>query len=113
MTKQTMFFTIIVVTLILATTPSFAQGRGAGLGVGSQIGVGGNARVQAPGVKADASTDVDAKAKTSADVKDPGDKGQGRTDFVTRIEANPRLSAKLQALLPFGETLSQAAAGFK
>src|SRR5262249_54633822 len=78
-----------------------------------KIDVGGNTRVDAPGVKVGASTDVDAKGKTAADVKTPSDKGPGKADFVTKIEENPKLAARLQAMLPSGQSLTQAAAGFK
>ena len=114
MTKQTMFWMTFTLALVLAAAPVWAQ-RGLGLGVGSQakVGVGSDTHVDAPGVKAGASTDVNASTKTSAHVKQPEDKGHGSSDFVARIEANPKLSTRVQALLPSGETLAQAAAGFK
>jgi len=114
MTQKTIFWTAFTLTLVLAAAPAWAQ-KGPGGGVGSQgkIGVGSDAHVEAPGIKAGAKTDVDASERNSARVKQPEDKGHGPSDFVTRIEANPKMSARVQALLPPGETLSKAAAGFK
>lgn len=114
MTQRAMFWTVFTLTSILAAAPAWAQ-KGLGGGVGSQgkIGVGSDAHVDAPAVKAGAKTDVDASARSSARVKQPEDKGHGSSDFVTRIETNPKMSARVQALLPPGETLSQAATGFK
>jgi hypothetical protein len=114
MTKQITLLTVLTLTVVLASVPAFAQGKGAGAGVGSQgkIGGGGNPRVDAPGVKG-SSTDGDAKDKGSKDVKSSSDKGAGKADFVSRIEANSKLSAKLQTLLGSNVSLSQAAMGFK
>src|SRR5262245_23113294 len=106
MTKQATFLTIFTLSLALIAVPAFAQGKGLGAGVGqAKVGVGGQGRVDAPGVKTGASTDVDSKVKTTGAVKTPGgDKGEGKTDFISKIDANPKLSAKLQALIP-GEPL--------
>ena len=114
MTKQTMFSMTFTLALALTVSPAWAQ-KGLGVGVGSQakVGVGSDTHVDAPGVKAGASTDVDGGARTSAHVKQSDDKGHGPSDVVGRIEANPKLSTRVQTLLPSGETLSQAAAGFK
>jgi hypothetical protein len=87
MPRQTMFFTLLSLTLVFVTGPAFAQGKGGG----SQPKMG----------------------AIDKDVKPTGDKEKGEADFVTKIEANPKLSAKLQPLLPSGESVSQAAAGFK
>jgi hypothetical protein len=114
MSKQTILFTIFVLMLVLAAMPSFAQ-KGIGVGVGSQthVGVGGDTHVDAPGVKAGAATATDVSTHTAATVKTPDAKGGKTVNFVERIQDNPNLSAKVQTLLPSGETLSQAAAGFK
>src|SRR5262249_43444506 len=37
----------------------------------------------------------------------------GKTDFASKIADDPKLSAKVQRLLPPNESLPQAAAGFK
>src|SRR5215471_1980531 len=101
MTKQITLLTIFTLTLVLASVPAVAQGKGMGVGGGSQgkVGVGGNGRVDAD--------------KGPKDVKSPSDKAPGKADFVSRIEANPKLSAKLQTLLGPNVSLSQAAMGFK
>jgi hypothetical protein len=87
MAKQTMFFAVLTLSVILVAAPAFAQVKGGG----NQPKMGAS----------------DSAGKTKAD------KGQGDADFVTKMEANPKLSAKLQSLLPSGQSLSQAAAGFK
>jgi len=105
MNKQITFLAIITLSLVLIAAPAFAQGKGvgAGVGAGNQARVGGgNAHADAPGIKGGSASDVNAKSKASG-VKTPADK----------IEANPQLSAKLQPLLPAGESFSHAAAGFK
>jgi hypothetical protein len=125
MKKQMMLFTVFTLSFALLSAPGFAQGKGAGVGVGqAKVDVGTKTQVDAPGVKAGTSTDVKTKATTDvkagsdkdkdkdSDVKAGADKA-ANTNFVTKIEANPKLSAKLQTLLPSGETLTQAAAGFK
>src|ERR1051326_2457351 len=88
MTRRTMPLTISALTLMLCAFPAFAQ-RGAGVGVSTHTHTSGTA----------------TKGPHAADAP--------KADFTTKIEANPKLSAKLQAMLPSGESLSQAAAGFK
>src|SRR5215475_12320398 len=86
MVRQTMFFKVLTLTLVLVAVPAFPQGKGGG---------------------------TPSKMANDNDVKTRGEKGQEDADFVTKIEANPRLSAKLESMLPSGQSLSQAAAGFK
>jgi hypothetical protein len=126
MKKQMMLFTVLTLSFALLSVPGFAQGKGVGVGAGqAKVDVGTKTQVDAPGVKAGTSTDVKTKASTDVktgsdkdkdkdrDVKTGADKAGSNANFITKIEANPKLSAKLQALLPTGETLAQAAAGFK
>jgi len=115
MSKQMMIFTIITLSFVVAAAPAFAQGKGLGVGVGSQttVGVGTGTRVEAPGVKAGAKTDVDVATKTSAHANVPEHGDGGKAGFVGKIEGNPNMSARVQTLLPAGQSLSQAAAGFK
>jgi hypothetical protein len=94
MTRQTLFFTIITLTLVLAAVPAFAQ-RGAN--VGARNG-----------------SDANSHASNGQNNGEhPGDHAGGKADFIPKIEANQKLDSKLQALLPQGESLSQAAQGFK
>ena len=85
MSKQTIFLTIFTLAVALIAAPAFGQ-HGAGT----------------------------HSATSSANVAShSADHAQQKSDFVSKIERNPTLSANLQALLPSGESLSQAAAGFK
>src|SRR5215813_15383817 len=94
MTRQTLFFTIITLTLVLTAVPAFAQ-RGANVGAHN-------------------GSDANSHASNGQNNGEhSGDHAGGKTDFVSKIEANQKLDSKLQALLPQGESLSQAAQGFK
>lgn len=42
-----------------------------------------------------------------------GTKGQSGADIAAKISRNPQLKARLEAMLPSGTTLEQAASGFK
>ena len=84
-TKKTI--STIILTAVVATTPVLAQ-RGNGNGNGN--------------------------GHNAANVDDHSmDKGKGKTDVASKIADDPKLSSKLQGLLPPNETLPQAAAGFK
>jgi hypothetical protein len=82
-----------VLLLALSSAPLLVYGKGAGANAGAGVGVhggaqnqghsGANVRVQAPGANA------------------------------SRIEANPKLAARLQPMLPPGTSVKQAAAGFR
>ena len=93
--------------------PLWAQhggGGGNGLGLGRAVGgVGGRATGMAGGVNSSASE------TSSATV---GARGQGRglgesVGGAASVTDNARLSSRLQSLLPSGETVSGAAAGFE
>src|SRR5437868_4759276 len=121
MSKNALVITLTV-SLVLAAVPAFAQVKGVGVGVGSntQVGVGGNSRVQTPVGSVGAKTNTDVKAKTSTEVKtSEGKKAEGsekehmHSAVVTKIEANPAVAAKVQALLPKNVSMNDAAAGFK
>jgi hypothetical protein len=84
-TKKTISFTTIILIAFAAAIPALAQ-RGNGNGNGHNA------------------ADVDAHSM---------DKGKDKTDFASKIADDPKLSAKLQRLLPPNESLTQASAGFK
>src|SRR5262249_1724092 len=96
--------------LILAAIPASAQ-RGAGVGAGPHTnpGVGNNTHADVPGAKSGVKSDSDGDAHSKGAHADTPSK----TDIASKIEADPKLSAKLQAMLRAGQSLSQAAAGFK
>ena len=121
--------TVLTLVVALAAIPAFAQ-KGQGLGVGAALGgqsrvnVGGgaatNAGVQAGGTNAGVNTNAGVQAKTDVDAKgggkahvDDASHGVAGANIVTRIDGNPELASRVQAMLPSGETISQAAAGFK
>jgi hypothetical protein len=124
MSKQALV-TVLTFSLVLAAVPAFAQqGKGGGVGVGigsnTQVGAGGSSRVQTPVGNVGAKTNTDVKAKTSTEVKtrdgkraNESEKEHMHSTVATKLEANPTVAAKVQALLPKGESMNDAAAGFK
>src|SRR5262249_23405697 len=110
MKKEMMLLTVLTLSFALLTVPGFAQGKGAGVGAGQvKVDVDSKARVDAPGIKTGTDVKTDVKTKASTDVKTGLDKDKSDKDrdvkvgadkaananFVNRIEANPKLSAKL------------------
>ncbi len=121
MSKHALVITLTA-SMVFAAAPAFAQGKGIGVGVGSgtQVGVGGTSRVQTPVGNVGAKTNTEVKAKTSTEVKtregkkaETSEKGQAHSAIATKIEANPTVAAKVNALLPKNVSMSDAAAGFK
>jgi len=124
MKNNMILMTALTFTLAVMTLPGFAQhgGPGIGAGIGGHNGVGAGAQVG--GINAGAKTSSDVHTNTSvktenshrsddhADHRDHGDAHTG-TAIVTRIDRNPELASRVQAMLPSGMSMSTAAAGFK
>jgi hypothetical protein len=106
----------LILSLALSSAPLLVHGQGVGAGAGVGGGVhggaqnqgrgGANARVQAPGANVGVNTDANAKTRGPA-VSSPS------SDVASRIEANSKLAARLQPMLPAGTSVKQAAAGFR
>ena len=113
-------FTLVVA---LAAVPAFAQrglGVGAALGGQNKVNVGGGAAsgvgVQAGDTNVGVNTNAGVQAKTDAGDKGGAHAGVGSAagvGIVSHIESNPELASRVQGMLPSGESISQAAAGFK
>ena len=111
---------IILLTLVLVvmTVPAFAQrgglGAGIGLGGGARVGTGADAQVGGATVGAGTHADVQTKpsvpAKTETTARSDDHAGAG---IVARIDDNPELASRVQAMLPSGTSMSSAAAGFR
>jgi hypothetical protein len=120
---------ILIFALAVMTVPAFAQhgslGSGVGLGGQARAGAGSTAGagVHAGGVGVGARTNTDVQAKTSTQAPEarPGatTHSESRSEahsgggIATRIESNPGLTARVQALLPSGMSMTTAAAGFR
>lgn len=131
--KTKTFITVLTLAFAVAAVPAFAQhGLGIGGAVASHTGIsssssaattaGAQAGAHAgagnkTGANAQAGTSV--QANTSASAKggerhsDAGEHAGAGANIVTRIDRNPELVSKIDAMLPSGTTLSSAAAGFK
>ena len=128
--------TALTFAFALAAVPAFAQhGLGVGGAVGSHTAVntaGSAAATVTAGATAGADTHAGAhagaantsvQANTSAHSNTHGaGNGAGQSGaaghangagIVTHIDSNPQLAAQVQSMLPSGESLSTAAAGFK
>jgi hypothetical protein len=92
-----------IIAIVLSSAVAFAQhGNGMGHGVGGGGGMShkpmSGSSMQGGQSKKTSTTSSDAKSRKTADQK---------------LDGNPKLSAKLQSLLPAGTDLKTAAAGFK
>ena len=120
----------LTLSLALAAAPAFSQGRGVGLGVGvgsqTKVGIGGGAGVkaganaQAAGADVGVRTNRDVQARTSAHGKtgatarsEAKSQERSNTSVAARIESNPKLATRVQAMLPAGMSITGASAGFK
>jgi hypothetical protein len=109
---------LLTFVLVIMSVPAFAQrgglGAGVGLGGGARVGSGAGAQVGGTtigaGTHADVQTNTSAQAKTGATARSDDHAGAG---IVTRIDSNPELASRVQAMLPSGMSMSGAAAGFK
>ena len=106
----------IAISMSLAATPGFAQIKGVGAGVGSQVQTRGDVDVKTPaantGVDADATTQAGAKAQTGG-ADSVKASGQSNTNIAVHIQSNPKLNTHVQSMLPSGASVTDAAAGFK
>ena len=100
MKKVITFAFALSLVLYLSNNVTFAQSRGTGHGpdVGSGHGPDLNHSTSEHGKSADHATH---------------DSAQGKTDFMTRIQRNQKLTDRLTALLPEGWDLTTASMGFK
>jgi hypothetical protein len=118
---------VLTFAFALVALPAFAQhGIGAvvsaqthtNVGAGTSVGAG---TVHAGGANAGVSPHADVHATTSvqghdhdADVHADGKSGiAAGANIATHIESNPQLTAHVESLLPKGESISTASAGFK
>ena len=121
-TNQTL---VLAFTLIfaLAAVPAFAQHGGLGVGsvLGGQTRVGGGTGAAAGAGAQAGAGNVGVKTNTGAHARTETGEGhaEGHADahagagIVTRIENNPQLAANVQSMLPSGESMSAASAGFR
>ena len=106
---------LMALVLVVMTVPGFAQrgGLGAGVGLGgARVGTGAGAQVGGTTVGAGTHTDVQTNTSVKAGTDGRSD-DHASAGIVTRIDANPELSSRVQAMLPSGMSMSSAAAGFK
>ena len=109
--------TLLTFALVVMAAPAFAQhgglGAGVGLGGGARVGAGGGA--QGGGTTVGARTDTDVHANTSTHSEDAAHKSEAHSGaaIVTRIDGNPEMASRVQAMLPSGMSMSAAAAGFR
>ena len=98
--------------------PAFAQhgglGAGIGLGGGAKVGTGAGAQVGGTtigaGSHADVQTNTTAQSKTGTSARSDDHAGAG---IVAKIDGNPELASRVEAMLPSGMSVSSAAAGFE
>jgi hypothetical protein len=118
MKMNRILITLLTFVVVVAAVPAFAQhgglGSGIGLGGGAKVGTGAGAQVGGTtvgaGTHADVQTNTSAQTKTGTTAQSDGHAGAG---VVTRIEGNPELASRVEAMLPSGMSMSSAAAGFK
>jgi hypothetical protein len=111
--------TLLTFAVVIMAVPAFAQhgGLGAGVGLGGGARVGTGAGAQAGGATVGAGTHADVHTDTSVNASsgrsDDHANAHAGTGIVTRIDANPELASRVQAMLPSGMSMSTAAAGFR
>ena len=119
--------TIVAALTLLFATAALAQGRGAAQRPGKVTTAQGPKQ---PGTEAPTPANrpadhpaatADRSGRSDKDVRrndvggrpeDAGEKGRGRDSMAERLSANPQQKARLEAILPSGMTLAQAADGF-
>jgi hypothetical protein len=102
----------LIIAFVLTSSLVFAQGRGGGHGGG--MGAGGGAGVS-HGPMAGPSTSTHGNSGSRSDNRGPNSTSdtKSRKTVDQKLDRNPKLSTKLQSLLPAGTDLKTAAAGFK
>ena len=106
--KRTSLLTFALAATTALTTAAWAQhGGGVGGGHGAAGGHDGP-----PSIAADAGSHGHGSSH-DANTNGANNGSSHSGDFVTRLENNTNLSSRLQNMLPAGETLAQAAMGFK
>ena len=125
-TNRSLIATLLFV-LALSAAPVFAQRVGAGGGLGAGVGLGGGqTRVGGGGGVGTQVGNTGVGARTGADVQTntqvkagagsqagANSQASGGGVIATRIESNPELSSRVQAMLPSGMSMAQASSGFK
>ena len=107
--KRTSLLTILLAATTALTTAAWAQhGGGVGGGHGAAGGHDGP-----PSFAADAGTHGSHGSGHDANTNGASNGSSHASNFVTRLENNTNLASRLQNMLPMGETLGQAAMGFK
>jgi len=105
MKRVTSFVIALALVLALAAAPALAQGKGQGKGPGSAPG-----RSNAPPTP---STSGERGPKLEPTSHHPGSLESKKKTPGELIEQNEKLSSRLEAKLPAGTNLQEAAVGFK
>src|SRR3954468_13614993 len=110
------FIGALILALVLISVPAFAQvgGLSVGAGLGGQTKAGGAAGGgvgAAAGAGAGANAGV--KSRTDAQTNAPSADARSNAGVTARIQSNPAVAARVQAMLPSGMTLNTASSGFK
>lgn len=100
----------LIIAFVLTSSLVFAQGRGGGHGGG--MGAGGGAGVS-HGPMAGSTTHGNSGSHNDNRGPNSTSDTKSRQTIDQKLDGNPKLSAKLQSLLPAGTDLKTAAAGFK
>lgn len=100
----------LIIAFVLTSSLVFAQGHGGGHGGG--MGAGGGAGVS-HGPMAGSTTHGNSGSRNDNRGPNPTSDTKSRKTIDQKLDGNPKLSSKLQSLLPAGTDLKTAAAGFK
>src|SRR5207253_6900798 len=104
--------TLLMFAIVVVAVPAFAQHGGAGVGVGlgggakvgSGAGVQGGGATVGAGTHADVHTNTEAHGRSDNHANANAHEGAG---IATKIDANPQLASRIQAMLPSGMSMSQ------
>src|SRR5947207_1107421 len=108
--------TLLMFAIVVVAVPAFAQHVGAGVGLGGGAKVGSGAGVQGGGATVGAGTHADVHTNTETHGRSDNHANANAHEgagIATKIDANPQLASRIQAMLPSGMSMSQAAAGFR
>ena len=101
----------VIVAVLISSSLVFAQGRGGGHGGG--MGAGGGAGVSHGPMAGPSTTHGNSGSRSDNRGPNSTSDTKSRKTIDQKLDGNPKLSSKLQSLLPAGTDLKTAAAGFK
>jgi hypothetical protein len=106
-------FGLAILIVCLSITASFGQGRGQGRGPagGPPAGIGNRPADHGPADHGTVNRRSEPNRGPESTSKPEGN--SGRNDVSTRLNQNPALASRLQALLPAGTNIDTAANGFR